>query len=105
MEQETHLIPATACCIHYNIEYTFLQSLQEAGLIEIHTVEAQSFLPESQLASLEQYTRLYNDLEINTAGIEAIAHLLRRMEALQDELSSLRQRLSLYETGEPTPDH
>ena len=97
MEQETRLIPTSTCCTHYNIEYTFLQSLQEAGLIEIHTVEAQSFLPENQLGHLEQYTRLYQDLEINAAGIEAIAHLLQRMEALQEELSSLRQRLSLYE--------
>lgn len=100
MEQETRLIPAGTCCTHYNIEYTFLQSLQEAGLIEIHTIEAQSFLPESQLGELEQYTRLYRELEINVAGIDAIAHLLRRMQALQEELSSLRQRLSLYEAGE-----
>lgn len=100
MEQETRLIPASTCCTHYHIEYTFLQSLQEAGLIEMHIIDAQSFLPESQLSSLEQYTRLYNDLEINTAGIEAIAHLLRRMEALQEELSALRQRLSLYEAGQ-----
>lgn len=100
MEQDTRLIPATTCCTHYHIEYSFLQSLQEAGLIEIYTVEAESFLPESQLSSLEQYTRLYHDLEINTAGIEAIAHLLRRMQALQDELSFLRQRLSLYEAGQ-----
>lgn len=101
MEQETRLIPASTCCTLYNIEYTFLQSLQEAGLIEIHTIEAQGFLPESQLGNLEQYTRLYHDLEINTAGIEAIVHLLRRMEALQEELSSLRQRLSLYEGSAP----
>lgn len=97
MEQETHLIPVSTCCTYYNIEYTFLESLQEAGLIEMHTFEAESFLPEGQLSSLEQYTRLYHDLEINTAGIEAIAHLLRRMQLLQEELAALRQRLNLYE--------
>lgn len=97
MEQETRLIPAGACCTNYNIEYTFIESLQEAGLIHIHTVEAQSYVPENQLADLEHYTRLYNELDINVAGIEAIAHLLRRMRDLQEELSGLRQRLSLYE--------
>ena len=101
MEQEPRLIPASTCCTHYNIEYTFIESLQEAGLIEVHTVEAQSFVPESQLSDLEQYTRLYNDLGINTAGIEAIAHLLRRMQSLQEELTGLRQRLSLYEGEAP----
>lgn len=100
MEQETQLIPASTCCAQYQIEYTFIESLQEAGLIEVQVIEAQSYLPESQLSSLEQYTRLYQDLEINVPGIEAIAHLLSRMRALQDELSGLRQRLSLYETAE-----
>jgi chaperone modulatory protein CbpM len=97
MEQEPRLIPATAYCAHYQIDYTFIESLREAGLIELHTVEAQSYVLENQLPDLEQYTRLYNDLDINIAGIEAIAHLLRRMRELQEELTGLRQRLSLYE--------
>lgn len=97
MEQETRLIPASTCCTNYNVEYTFIQTLEEAGLIEVYWVEAQSFVPENQLSALEQYTRLYNELGINEAGIEAIAHLLRRMRLLQDEMTGLRQRLSLYE--------
>jgi chaperone modulatory protein CbpM len=100
MEQEPRLIPASTCCTHYNIEYTFIESLREAGLIEVQMVEAQSFVPESQLSDLEQYTRLHHDLGINPAGIEAIAHLLRRVRSLQEELTGLRQRLNIYEGGD-----
>jgi hypothetical protein len=97
MEKETRLIPASACCTNYNVEYTFIQTLEEVGLIEVHRVQEQSFVPQNQLSALEQYTRLYNELGINTAGIEVITHLLQRMRTLQEELASLRQRLSLYE--------
>ena len=45
----------------------------------------------------EQYTRMYYDLSINMEGIDAIHHLLGRMEEMQKEIARLRNRLSLYE--------
>jgi len=36
---------------------------------------------------------LYHDLEINIAGIEAITHLLERVEQLQEEMRVLRNRV------------
>jgi chaperone modulatory protein CbpM len=36
--------------------------------------------------------RLHNELEINVAGIEAITHLLERVEQMQEEMRRLRNR-------------
>jgi chaperone modulatory protein CbpM len=40
---------------------------------------------------------LHHDLEINIAGIEAITHLLERVEQMQENVRGLRNRLRLYE--------
>ena len=50
----------------------------------------------SQLAELERYTHLYYDLSINIAGIDAIHHMLERIELLQQEVRSLRNELEFY---------
>lgn len=56
--------------------HRFSTLLQKGGLIEIDTVEGESYLPASQLYDVERYTRMYYDLSINIEGIDAIHHLL-----------------------------
>ena len=97
--QNGHLIPADQFCIHHNIELSFLGSLQQYGLIQITTAEETSFIPEDTLPDLERIMRLHYELDINLEGIEAIVHLLQRVEALQDEVRSLKSKLRLYEQG------
>ncbi len=91
------LIPASELCTHYNIEYAFVSSLQESGLIEITTIEEKGFIHPNQLQLLEKFARLHYDLDINLAGIEAIAHLLEKVKTMQHEIEMLRTRLRLYE--------
>ena len=100
MEREQDLVPAQLCATHYSIEYTFIQSLQESGLIRVETINGEGFIPTEQLHQLERYVRLHHDLDINLEGIEAIAHLLHRVETLQKELSLLSARLRQYEESE-----
>jgi chaperone modulatory protein CbpM len=100
MEREQDLVPAQLFCTQYRIEYTFIQSLQESGLIRVETINDEGFIPAEELRQLERYVRLHHDLDINLEGIEAIAHLLNRVEALQTELSLLSARLRQYEEGE-----
>ena len=52
----------------------------------------------SQLYDVERYTRMYYDLSINIEGIDAIHHLLGRVESLQQEVNRLKSKLRLYET-------
>jgi hypothetical protein len=50
--QTEEMIPASECCIHYHIEPSFIDSLRDAGLIEILIVEEKIFVPTSQLSQL-----------------------------------------------------
>ncbi len=91
------LIAASEFCTYHQVEYTFISSLSEAGLVEIQVVEQETYIPETELQKLERMIRLHNELEINVAGIEAITHLLQRVEAIQEEIRTLRNRLNRYE--------
>ena len=95
--QTENLIAIREFCIHNNIEISFISSLQQTGLIEITTIEETPFISAEQLRQVEQIIRLYYDLDINLEGIESITHLLQRMNAMQDEIISLRNKLRLYE--------
>jgi hypothetical protein len=84
-------------CVNHNIEISFISSLQQTGLIEITTINETEYIDSDQLQQLEKIVRLYFELDINIVGIETIIHLLRRVNALQDEITILRNKLRLYE--------
>jgi len=92
-----NLIAANEFCVYHDVEYNFINSLNEAGLVEITVVDQTTYIPESELQKLERMIRLHNELEINIAGIDAISHLLQRLEAMQEEINKLRNRLRMAE--------
>lgn len=96
--QTNELILAEELCGYYKVEYSFFHELQRYGLIEITAVETANYIPQNQLQKLEQILRLHNDLNINLEGIDAIAHLLERVQNMQSEITTLKNRLKLYET-------
>ncbi|HRN48223.1 MAG: chaperone modulator CbpM [Chitinophagaceae bacterium] len=81
-------------CTHYSIEASFVRSLSENGLIELSNVNESICIDFDQLQALEKYIHLHYDLDINIEGIEAISHLLQKIDSLQTELRILRNRLS-----------
>ena len=93
----THLIATVDYCRFHDVEYTFINSLHEAGLVQITVVNETPYIPETELQKLERMIHLHHDLEINIAGIEAITHLLERVELMQENLRGLKNRLRLYE--------
>jgi hypothetical protein len=95
--QTKNLIAVNEFCFNHNIEVSFINSLQQTGLIEVDFVEETPFIDADQLQQVEKFIRFYYDLDINLEGIETITHLLQRMNAMQDEIISLRNRLRLYE--------
>lgn len=95
--QNNELILAEELCTRYKIQLSFINTLQQFGLIEITFVEETTYIPLSQLQKLEQIIRLHYDLDINVEGIEAITHLLDRVKNLQSEMIRIKNRLSLYE--------
>lgn len=91
------LVEATIFCNYYQIEGSFISSLQESGLVELVIVEEQTFIPHSQLQQLEKMIRLHQELDVNIYGVEVIVHMLKRMEQMQHELNILKSKLSFYE--------
>ena len=84
------------CLEIYNIEKTFVDSLNESGLINIVMEQEMEYVECDDLEYLEQYIRWNRDLDINIAGIEALHHMLQRINSLQEELSQLRNELAFY---------
>lgn len=93
------LIAATDFCTHHKIEYSFISSLNEHGLITITTVQENRYIPLSELHKLEQFVRLHTDLDINLEGLEAISHLLQKIEGMQNQIIGLKNRLRMFESG------
>jgi hypothetical protein len=89
----TKMIATTDICTYHEVEYTFISSLSEAGLIELRVVNEATYISEGELQKLEKMIRMHNELEINIPGIEAITHLLERVEQMQEELRVLRNRV------------
>jgi hypothetical protein len=96
---EGSLVAAEDFCSHHGIEISFLQSLNEYGMVHLVTVEEKGFIPEEELGEVESLLHLYYDLEINLEGIDAIKNLLQRLHRMDQELTALRNRLRLYENG------
>lgn len=93
---QNELIIVSEYCNKCHIEPMFIDRLQEGGLIDIQTENGERCLLFSQLPEVERYSRMYYDLSINMEGIDAIHHLLARMEEMQREIRLLRGRLKLY---------
>ena len=97
---QTELIIVSEYCQKCHIEPSFIDMLREGGLIETRTEGGEHYLLLSQLPEVERYSRMYYDLSINMEGIDAIHHLLLRIEEMQREIDSLRKQLMLYRSRE-----
>jgi chaperone modulatory protein CbpM len=95
--KEQELIPADVICVRYKVERTFVNALGESGIIEIIRQQEVEYIHCDHLAQFEKMMRLYHDLEINLEGLEAINHLLNKVETLQNDNRRLKNRLKLYE--------
>ena len=95
--QTEQLIQVDTFCEYHNIEFSFISSLHDFGLIEITQKEEKSFIPESNLEMVEKLVRLHNDLHINLEGVEVITYLLDQLKHQQEEIVVLQNRLRFYE--------
>ena len=92
-----HLISTDDFCNHYKVEYSFINSLQEHGLIEIKKIDQHYFIDHDHLKNMEKLIRLHYDLEINLEGIEAITYLLNKINNMREEIITLKNKIRLYE--------
>jgi hypothetical protein len=96
--ETTNLISIQHFCTHYKVPLKFINSLNEYELIEIIDIKKETYFKITQLNEVEKMMRLHYDLDINFEGIDAIYNLLKQVEALQNEIVLLKNRLNFYET-------
>ncbi|MDR0865908.1 MAG: chaperone modulator CbpM [Candidatus Symbiothrix sp.] len=94
---KTELIIINEYIQHSNIEPQFIALLEENELIHVQEIDNERFLDPDELTDVERYARLYYDLSINIEGIDAIHHLLDRINYLQNEMKDMRNKLRFLE--------
>lgn len=89
----TDLILIEQVCEHHQVEFAFIDSLRELGLVQVVVIEDCEYIPQKQLKDVEKMIRFYRELNINIEGIDAIHHLLKRIENLEQELLNAKNKL------------
>lgn len=96
MSQEK-LIQIKQLCTHYQIDMSLFSELNDFGIIEILTVEDSYFIHEDKISVVEKVVRMQKDLNINLEGVDTVFNLLDKINGLQAELNTVKNRLRLYE--------
>ncbi|WP_339895478.1 chaperone modulator CbpM [uncultured Algibacter sp.] len=91
------LIPIELVCEHYKVPVSFINALHECQLIELTVEKDNLLIRKTQVIEVEKIIRLHYDLKINIEGIDAIYNLLEQVNALRKEITTLHNRLRLYE--------
>lgn len=97
MSQEFLILKQTICS-QYQVDTSFVDELDRMGLIQIEVIEQEHFVHHDQIGELERIIRLHRDLNVNLEGIDIVLNLLEKQQELLDELTSIKNRLRLYET-------
>jgi len=84
-------------CAHYNIEMAFFYNLSQMNRITIKTINKSLYVEENTLHEIEKMIRMHQELNVNTEGIDIVFNLLEKMDNLQNQLVSVKNRLRLYE--------
>lgn len=92
-----NLIQIKQFCVYHEIENTFIEELSNYGLVHIILEENDKYLEQEQLPVIEKMIRMHYDLNINLEGIDAIYHLLNKIETLQQHLTNTQNKLRIYE--------
>ena len=90
-------IPITTLCTYYKVETSFFQGLNDYGLIEITTIEKSLCIHQNYIKNLDAIVRLHQDLHINFEGIDTVLNLVKKIQDLQDELRTAKNRLRIFE--------
>ncbi len=97
---QTELLKITEYCVHYNIEQSFITDLEESGIINLTLVGPDKFIHEDQFNELDRYVHFYYDLNINMEGIDALKHMLSRINELHEKIGKLEHKLKFHESGQ-----
>jgi hypothetical protein len=92
-----NFIPLHKLCELYKVEMSFFSSLNEIGLIQIITIEQLHYIQQDKINDIEKMIRMHLDLNINIEGIDIAFNLLQKIDDLENELVSIKNKLRFYE--------
>lgn len=92
-----NLISVAQLCSYYKVEHSFFSSLNEFGIVEINTIENTTFIHQEKINDIEKIIRLVEELDVNIESVDIVFHLLNKIETLQEELNSMKNKLSQFE--------
>lgn len=85
-------------CQHYEIEPSFVQRLNDLGLIEFVTDGNVLCIEKNQINHIDKILRLHHQLKINPEGIDVVFNLLQKIDQLEQSLLSAENKLSVIES-------
>jgi len=94
--EEQKLILVETVCSHYQLQFSFIEQLEEVGLISLVRENEVIFISEEKVSDLEKVLRLHEELNVNLEGIDIILNLLNKVGSLQSELAEAKQELKWY---------
>jgi chaperone modulatory protein CbpM len=85
-------------CLRNNLDTDFVVQCVEVGIADATGASPVEWsFTSSAAVRIQKAHRLQRDLEININGLAVVLDLLDEVEALQEEVASLRKRLSHWE--------
>lgn len=95
---EKELITIKDYCVNYAIDPSFIDALEESGLIVLTIIDGNKFIHFEQLVEMDRYIHFHYELEINIAGIETIMNLLQKIKYMQHEIDILKTHIHVHES-------
>ncbi|PIQ15946.1 MAG: MerR family transcriptional regulator [Flavobacteriales bacterium CG18_big_fil_WC_8_21_14_2_50_32_9] len=95
--ETTNLILIEKCCSSLEVEFSFINSLNEYGLVDIIVLEDKKYISNEQLKDVERAIHFHHELNINMEGIDVIYNLLKQIDHLQEELRITKNKLNLFD--------
>jgi chaperone modulatory protein CbpM len=91
------LISAHEFLAYHQLDVSFVITLEEQGVLETTTIGPVPYLHPDQLGPIERLIRLHRELAVHVDDLDIVAHLLERLERVQEQVSELQNRLAFYE--------
>lgn len=91
--EQNNLVHIAHFCANCDIEYAFIQSLNNVGLIDIVILDNHKYFSTDRLKDVERAIRIHHELDVNLEGIDVIFNLTKQIDTLQNELTMANNRL------------
>ena len=93
--ETANLVLIEHLCSNCGIDFSFVKSLNDTGIIEIIAIDDKKYISNEQLKDIERAIHFYYELNINIEGIDVIHNLLNQIKDLQEELRVTKNKLNL----------